>query len=355
MPKLENFATHIKINGNLFLKNSINYQIQNNDSVGLYYTNQSDQRILKGTSGRFDDWTDLNDVPYSSFDSLILDLDSFLVPNIPLEVTPQNSITLGSLIIPLSDLDNVRRMSSNLDGTSTNDFTTFQTKTGEYKVPELTVYTVAVTSFATNSKFSISLGYADDSTGTNYVELIDESIMSPENNYSNETEFIFIIPAEKFPIINNKSNITTGFVILQGLQNEITSVATVQLNDLPELSLGVNIDKQRATNALLQLLLVGESGDTAIVLDEATMLNGGVAEILALSDNERIHFSVTVRGKNAFIRLYPAATDNLIKGTLIKKDQTFTIGKKYTGEISIIAEKSADKPDYFVTTINIIV
>lgn len=78
MPKLENFATHLKIDGNPFAKNAINYQVQSGDTVGLYYTNDRDQRILKGTFARFDDWTNFQGTPYASFTALISDLDSFL-------------------------------------------------------------------------------------------------------------------------------------------------------------------------------------------------------------------------------------------------------------------------------------
>jgi len=78
MPKLENFAAHIKVNGNPFAKNAINYQINSGDTVGLYYSNDRDQRILGGTLARFDDWTNLDDVAYSSFALLVADLDLFL-------------------------------------------------------------------------------------------------------------------------------------------------------------------------------------------------------------------------------------------------------------------------------------
>lgn len=81
MPKIENFATHIKIDGNPFAKNTINYQVQSGDTVGLYYTNDRDRRILEKTLARFDDWTNLNDVAYSSYESLIADLDLFLFSN----------------------------------------------------------------------------------------------------------------------------------------------------------------------------------------------------------------------------------------------------------------------------------
>ena len=109
MPKLENFATHIKVNGNPFAKNAVNYQVQSADTVGLYYTNERDQRILKGTLARFDDWTDLNDVAYTSFTALIADLDLFLFTN----PTDHNEIALGN--VPGKGAVNKYGRSTNVD------------------------------------------------------------------------------------------------------------------------------------------------------------------------------------------------------------------------------------------------
>lgn len=75
MPKIEFSRTFFKINGNPFCLNALNYQISNNDSIGFYYDRDRDRRILKGTNARFDDWTDLNDAPYTSFSQLISDVD----------------------------------------------------------------------------------------------------------------------------------------------------------------------------------------------------------------------------------------------------------------------------------------
>lgn len=97
MPKLENFATHIKINGNPFAKNAINYQVQSGDTVSIYYSNDRDMRIVKGLIARFDDWTDLNNVAYSSFTQLTDDLDLFLFES-------SGVISLGnSSTTPLAD------------------------------------------------------------------------------------------------------------------------------------------------------------------------------------------------------------------------------------------------------------
>ncbi len=78
MPKLENAVTHFKTDSIPYPKNTVNYQSQNEDTVGLYSVNDPEHRIIKGTLARFDDWTDLNDDPYTSFSQLTDDLDSFL-------------------------------------------------------------------------------------------------------------------------------------------------------------------------------------------------------------------------------------------------------------------------------------
>ncbi len=78
MPKLENAVTHFKTDSIPYPKNTVNYQIQNEDTVGLYSINDPEHRIIKGTLARFDDWTDLNDAPYTSFTQLTDDLDLFL-------------------------------------------------------------------------------------------------------------------------------------------------------------------------------------------------------------------------------------------------------------------------------------
>lgn len=78
MPKLENFITHVKINSIPYAKNTINYQITNEDTVSVYYLNDRDARTLQGTTARFNKWTDLNDDPYATLQDLLSDLDQFI-------------------------------------------------------------------------------------------------------------------------------------------------------------------------------------------------------------------------------------------------------------------------------------
>ncbi len=104
--------------------------------------------------------------------------------------------------------------------------------------------------------------------------------------------------------------------------------------------MGLKIGQNRNTN------------DTATVSAEVTMADGAVAETLSAASDSRIFFAVTITEKDAFIRLYPASTDNVIKGIKVKKDETWEMPTDniYTGEISIIAKKITEEPHYFVTT-----
>lgn len=78
MPKLENFPTFIKVDGNPYEKDSVTYKTQGNDSLGLYYSNDTSQRIIRGTFANYGSWTNVDDVAYLNLSSLTDDLDSFL-------------------------------------------------------------------------------------------------------------------------------------------------------------------------------------------------------------------------------------------------------------------------------------
>ncbi len=78
MPKLENFITHVKINSIPYAKNTINYQITSDETVSIYYLNDRDARVIRSTTARFNKWTDLNDILYTSLQDLLSDLDQFL-------------------------------------------------------------------------------------------------------------------------------------------------------------------------------------------------------------------------------------------------------------------------------------
>lgn len=268
----------------------------------------------------------------------------------PLPVSPQDSIILGSLIIPFDQIENIRRMEADLDATSTNDFTTFVTASGEYQVPSDKNYVVSITSFATDKRLSLSLGYADDAAGLNYVELIDETVMSPQNNYSNQSEFIFIIPASKFPIVNNTANITTGFVILEGLETEPTGAAESELSNIQITQRSINIDKQRSGDNLLDLILsfLTRSSNSSVI--SSIVLNNTTAVKISDANVDRTFFVVSNNsGQDIWIKLQAAAINNNKNGMFLFRRTIYEmpIENVYKGEISAIADNG--DPTIFIT------
>lgn len=104
MPKLENFDTNIKVDGNPFAKDAINYQVMAGDGVGLYYSGDRDRRILERLNGSFGQWTNSIDVPYASFAALIADLDLFIFGNSDTETLKDISNQLVNLCRSMDSL-----------------------------------------------------------------------------------------------------------------------------------------------------------------------------------------------------------------------------------------------------------
>lgn len=80
------------------------------------------------------------------------------------------------------------------------------------------------------------------------------------------------------------------------------------------------------------------------------LINSAVTAILP--NPKRLFLSITITGKDAWIRMTPASEDPLErKGIRLKKDQTyeFPIDNVYTGEVSIINKKDNEKPIYYIT------
>jgi len=71
---------------------------------------------------------------------------------------------------------------------------------------------------------------------------------------------------------------------------------------------------------------IGRNSNTtneAVVSDQVEMTSGGTAEVVVVAKPNRIYLAVTVTGKDAYIRLIPAATDGSVrKGIFLKKDTT---------------------------------
>ena len=93
------------------------------------------------------------------------------------------------------------------------------------------------------------------------------------------------------------------------------------------------------------------TNDTASV--QVIEINSVTAKVLSLPNNGRFYFSVNLESgistQSAFIRLYPASTDNAKKGILLSRttagndnisllEWAMPIDNVYTGEISAISE-----------------
>jgi len=176
------------------------------------------------------------------FKKSLRDIYNKLVTGIP----TVDTIQMGALIVSLEQADDIIRVLADLDATSTNDFTPFGSP--NYQVPTATTLVIGLTTLNSNTKNSYGIGYADDNAGTNYVELIPNTLTSPQQNYSNSTEFIILIPATKFPICHNDANITTGFVIIESIEFDASAVPA-SIQSPPR---GIVTDKNHAGNELIR-------------------------------------------------------------------------------------------------------
>lgn len=89
MPKLQDFSNHIKIDGNGYAKDSINYQI-NENSLLLYHERNGQQIPI--VSAPYGEYTNKNDEIYVNMATLVADLDVFLF-RVPLDA--QDEISRG--------------------------------------------------------------------------------------------------------------------------------------------------------------------------------------------------------------------------------------------------------------------
>ena len=140
----------------------------------------------------------------------------------PAENTIVDTIVLGGIITGFSQISKIRRMSIDLTG-ATSGFLDFG-----FQVPTGMVLLVGHMLYIANKKNSLRVGYADDAIGTNFVQLFSEGILTPAQSNSGDSDFIFIIPADKFPIVEIVSTISDdGFILLEGVE-ELTAAVSSQ-------------------------------------------------------------------------------------------------------------------------------
>ena len=101
-------------------------------------------------------------------------------------------------------------------------------------------------------------------------------------------------------------------------------------------------------------LMIGRNvntNDIASVDDEVEITVNTAVTALA-ANPRRIYVAISIKEKDAWIRLMPSATDNSTrKGIYLKKDQTYELptDNVYTGEVSIINKKNNEKPKFYIT------
>jgi len=131
----------------------------------------------------------------------------------PVETTTVDTITLGGLILSFDQLADIRREIATIASPSANTFISFNS----FQVPADFVLIIGNLIIEAGSKDSVRFGYDDDGAGTNFVQLIDENILTPSNTNSGSSDFVFTIPTAKFPSIEVLKANVTGFMIFEGI------------------------------------------------------------------------------------------------------------------------------------------
>ena len=84
-----------------------------------------------------------------------------------------------------------------------DDYTPFELGGVDYQVPtskQLVVSVITIKSSWTTSN-NLAMGYADDTTGTNWVQLVNEGAIQPVSATYHSCELPLIVPASKYPLI----------------------------------------------------------------------------------------------------------------------------------------------------------
>ena len=74
MPKLENFLDSVEIDKHRYAKNELNYFLNSEDMVSVYYTGQPKFILYQAP---YDKWTNEDDIAYNGINALTEDLNSF--------------------------------------------------------------------------------------------------------------------------------------------------------------------------------------------------------------------------------------------------------------------------------------
>ena len=132
-----------------------------------------------------------------------------------------DSCEIGALETSVPKLSTHIRKILDLTGTSIGDFVTFE----DFQIPSDESILFGSLSGYANQKNSVSFGYADDINGLNFVELLPAESFIVVRDVPIFLRFIYTIPVGKFPIVQIKFNLMSGFCTIDGL--------TYTLKELP--------------------------------------------------------------------------------------------------------------------------
>lgn len=110
-----------------------------------------------------------------------------------------SSYNLGA--VRTTDIANVKIFGFTYQESDT--YTPFELAGVDYQVPALKQLVVSVITIKTSwtTSNNLAMGYADDTTGTNWVQLVNEGAIQPTSNTYHTTELPLVIPAGKYPLI----------------------------------------------------------------------------------------------------------------------------------------------------------
>lgn len=121
---------------------------------------------------------------------------------------------VGAIQTAVIKLSQIVSKKANADATVSGTFISFE----NFQIPSDKSILFSYIGCFANMKNSMSFGFADNTTGTNFVKLFDSSIMIPVKDLLLEYEFIFTIPIGKFPIILTTAPIILGECVIQGIE-----------------------------------------------------------------------------------------------------------------------------------------
>jgi len=140
-------------------------------------------------------------------------------------VTQSDRISIGAIQTQITNIDNITRKTANLDSTLINEFTTFE----DFVIPGSGTILWGKLIIQTDGKDTCQFGEADDLIGTNFVQLINSKILTPNMNELITQEFLFTVTKGKVPIMKNAKNITLGFCIIEGVNYPTVGIQNVFL------------------------------------------------------------------------------------------------------------------------------